>query len=75
MVQLTGTGFAVLETHGPVSALSVGQDTQAIVRVDDVIGWTGRLLGQAVSTEASPGRLPGAVAFSGEGALLLDLSR
>ena len=75
MVQLAGTGFAVLETHGPVSALSVGQDTQAIVRVDDVIGWTGRLLGQAVGTEASPGRLPGAVAFSGEGALLLDLSR
>jgi hypothetical protein len=75
MVQLSGSGFAVLETHGVVSALAVGQDTQAIVRVDDVIGWTGRLLGQAVSTDASPGRLPGAVAFTGEGALLLDLSR
>jgi Tfp pilus assembly protein PilF len=75
MVQLSGSGFAVLETHGPVSALTVGQDSQAVVRVDDVIGWTGRLLGQAVSTEASPGRLPGAVAFTGEGALLLDLSR
>jgi Flp pilus assembly protein TadD len=75
MVQLSGSGFAVLETHGAVSALSVGQDSQAIVRVDDVIGWTGRLLGQAVGTEASPGRLPGAVAFTGEGALLLDLSR
>jgi hypothetical protein len=54
MVQLSGTGFAVLEMHGPVSALSIGQDSQAIVRVDDVIGWTGRLLGQAVGTEASP---------------------
>jgi hypothetical protein len=75
MVQLSGTGFAVLETNGAVSALSVGQDSQAIVRVDDVIGWTGRLLGQAVSNDAAPGRLPGAVAFSGEGALLLDLSR
>jgi Flp pilus assembly protein TadD len=75
MVQLSGSGFAVLETHGPVSALSVGQDSQALVRVDDVIGWTGRLLGQAVSNDASPGRLPGAVSFSGEGALLLDLSR
>jgi uncharacterized protein (AIM24 family) len=75
MVQLSGSGFAVLETHGAVSALAVGQDAQAIVRVDDVIGWTGRLLGQAVSTDASPGRLPGAVAFTGEGALLLDLSR
>jgi hypothetical protein len=75
MVQLSGSGFAVLETHGAVSALAVGQDSQAIVRVDDVIGWTGRLLGQAVSTDASPGRLPGAVAFTGEGALLLDLSR
>jgi Flp pilus assembly protein TadD len=75
MVQLSGKGFAVLETHGPVSAFSVGQDTQAVVRVDDVIGWTGRLLGQAVETDASPGRLPGAVAFSGEGALLLDLTR
>jgi uncharacterized protein (AIM24 family) len=75
MVQLSGKGFAVIETHGPVSALSVGQETQAVVRVDDVIGWTGRLLGQAVEIDASPGRLPGAVAFSGEGALLLDLTR
>lgn len=75
MVQLSGKGFAVLETHGAVSALSVGQDTQAVVRVDDVIGWTGRLLGQPVDTDNSPGKLPGAVAFSGEGALLLDLTR
>jgi uncharacterized protein (AIM24 family) len=75
MVQLSGKGFAVLETHGAVSALSVGQDTQAVVRVDDVIGWTGRLLGQAVDTERSPGKLPGAESFSGEGALLLDLTR
>ncbi len=75
MVQLSGSGFAVLETHGTVSALPVGQETQALVRVDDVVGWTGRLLGQAVSTDASPGRLPGAVSFTGEGALLLDLSR
>lgn len=75
MVQLSGSGFVVLETHGPVSALSVGQDAQATVRVDDVIGWTGRLLGQAVTTETSLGRLPGTVAFTGEGALLLDLSR
>ncbi len=75
MVQLSGTGFVILEIHGAVSALAVGQDGQAVVRVDDVVGWTGRLLGQAVSTEASPGKLPGAVAFSGEGSLLLDLSR
>jgi hypothetical protein len=75
MVQLSGSGFAVLETHGPVSALTVAQDAQATARVDDVIGWTGRLLGQAVATDASPGRLPGAVAFTGEGALLLDLNR
>jgi hypothetical protein len=45
------------------------------VRVDDVIGWTGRLLGQAIETDTAPGRLPGAVSFSGEGALLLDLTR
>jgi uncharacterized protein (AIM24 family) len=75
MVQLSGRGFALLETHGPVSALNVGQDTQALVRVDDVIGWTGRLLGQAIDTEVSPGRLPGAVSFSGEGALLMDVTR
>jgi hypothetical protein len=75
MVQLSGKGFAVLETYGSVSAFTIVQDTQTVVRVDDVIGWTGRLLGQAVDTEASPGRLPGAVGFSGEGALLLDLTR
>jgi hypothetical protein len=75
MVQLSGTGFAVLETHGAVSALPVGQNAQAVVRVDDVIGWTGRLLGEGVKTESAPGKLPGAVAFTGEGALLLDLDR
>jgi Flp pilus assembly protein TadD len=75
MVQLSGQGFVVLETHGNVSAFSVVQDSQTVVRVDDVIGWTGRLLGQAVALEDAPGRLPGAVAFSGEGALLLDLTR
>lgn len=75
MVQLSGKGFAVLETHGPVSPFGVEPNTQAVVRVDDVVGWTGRLLGQPVDTDASPGRLPGAVAFSGEGALLLDLTR
>lgn len=75
MVQLSGQGFAILETHGAVSALNVGQETQAIVRVDDVLGWTGRLLGQPVDSEVAPGRLPGAVQFSGDGALLLDLTR
>lgn len=75
MVQLSGKGFVVLEIHGAVSALSVGEDTQAVVRVDDVMGWTGRLLGQAVDTKNAPGKLPGAVSFSGEGALLLDLTR
>jgi len=75
MVQLSGRGFAVLETAGPVSALAVGPDAQAVVRVDDVVGWTGRMLGQAVDIESAPGRLPGAVRFSGEGALLLDLTR
>jgi uncharacterized protein (AIM24 family) len=75
MVQLSGRGFVVLEVHGAISALAVGQDAQALVRVDDVLGWTGRLLGQAVDTENSPGKLPGAVSFSGEGALLLDLTR
>jgi Flp pilus assembly protein TadD len=75
MVQLSGKGFAVLETYGAVSAFTVAQDSQTVVRVDDVIGWTGRLLGQPVDTEAAPGRLPGAVSFTGEGALLLDLTR
>lgn len=75
MVQLSGKGFAVLETYGAVSAFTVVQDSQTVVRVDDVIGWTGRLLGQPVDTDSAPGRLPGAVGFTGEGALLLDLTR
>ncbi len=75
MVQLSGTGFVVLETHAPISALPVSGDSRAMVRVDDVVGWTGRLLGQAVDKDIALGKLPGSVAFSGEGMLLLDVLR
>jgi Tetratricopeptide repeat len=75
MVQLSGSGFVVVETRGRVAALTVEHESPALVKLDDVLGWTGRLLGQAAPVEGLAGRRPSLVSFAGEGALLLDLTR
>ncbi len=43
-----------------------------VMRSERVVGWTGRLLAHAVEADASPIRASGFVAFSGDGAVLVD---
>ena len=49
-----------------------GAERALTVRAGSVLGWTGRLLGQAVPAEQAPHLGSGFVAFSGDGSVLVD---
>jgi hypothetical protein len=70
MVQLSGQGTVLLEPRSLLRSLGVRAERRAWVRGEDVLGWTGRLLPQPAGPEDAPAA--GFVAFSGDGALLLD---
>jgi hypothetical protein len=72
MVQLAGEGVVVFEARRALTALTVSAERSLTVRAGSVLGWTGRLLGQAVPAEQAPHLGSGFVAFSGDGAVLVD---
>jgi hypothetical protein len=72
MVQLAGEGIVVFESRPSLGAISVSAEQPLSVRAASVLGWTGRLLGIAVPSEQAPHLGTGFVAFSGDGAVLLD---
>ncbi|MFZ5891328.1 MAG: tetratricopeptide repeat protein [Myxococcota bacterium] len=72
MVQLAGEGVLVFEARRGLRALAVAAEHAVTVRAASVLGWTGRLLGQAVPPEQSMHLGAGFVAFSGDGAVLVD---
>jgi hypothetical protein len=72
MVQFAGRGALVFEAHASLRAITVAGDRPLIVRAASVLGWTGRLLGQAVPAAESPTLGPGFVEFNGEGSVLVD---
>lgn len=72
MVQLAGEGVVVFEARRALAALTVSAERSLTVRAGSVLGWTGRLLGQAVPAEQAPHLGSGFVAFSGDGAVLVD---
>jgi hypothetical protein len=72
MVQLSGDGVVVFEARRSLAALTVTSERPLTVRAASVLGWTGRLLGQAVAAEQPSHFVAGFVAFSGDGAVLLD---
>jgi hypothetical protein len=72
MVQLAGEGVVVFEASPALSAIAVTAERPLTVRAAAVLGWTGRLLGQAVPAEHAPHLGAGFVAFSGDGAVLVD---
>jgi len=73
MVQITGRGTVLIESRKPPRVLEVTENQKLAVRVDDVVGWVGRLLGHPLELDASPLKTPGFVAFSGSGSVLVDL--
>lgn len=72
MVQLAGDGVVAFEARRGLAALSVSNERPVTVRASSVLGWTGRLLGQAVPAEQPAHLAAGFVAFSGDGAVLMD---
>ena len=71
IVQLRGTGAAVLELGGKVASLPSAPDRALLVRRDWVVGWLGRLVARALPPAESPSGQRGLVAFSGEGTVLI----
>jgi hypothetical protein len=55
-------------------SIGVRAERRVVVRGEDVLGWTGRLMPQPSAPEDAPVSAVGFVAFSGDGALLLDPS-
>lgn len=72
MVQLAGRGVVVFEAHSTLRALAVTAARPLTVRAASVLGWTGRLVGQALPSTEAPSFGAGFVAFNGEGAVLVD---
>ena len=73
MVQITGRGTVLIESRKPPRVLEVTENQKLAVRADDVVGWVGRLLGHPLDLDAAPLKMPGFVAFSGSGSVLVDL--
>jgi hypothetical protein len=74
MIQLSGRGAVLIEPKTTLRSLGVRAERRVVVRGEDVLGWTGRLLPQPAGPEDAPASSAGFVAFSGDGALLLDPS-
>ncbi len=73
MVQFSGHGLVVVESERRLSSTLVGAEKPLLLRAERVLGWTGRLIAHPVEPEASPTHAAGFVAFSGDGAVLLDV--
>jgi tetratricopeptide (TPR) repeat protein/uncharacterized protein (AIM24 family) len=73
MVQLSGCGQVLVETHAGLRSVQVGAGPAVTVEADRVLGWYGRLLPRATPPEQAPGGMPSYVGFVGEGTLLLEL--
>jgi hypothetical protein len=72
MVQLAGEGLLVFEARRSLRAISVSAERGITVRAASVLGWTGRLLGQALPPDQALPLGAGFVVFSGDGAVLVD---
>jgi hypothetical protein len=71
VVQLRGTGTALLELPGPLAAVSCVPGCPLLVRRDWIVGWLGRLVSRAVPAAEAPSGKRGLIAFSGEGTVMV----
>jgi uncharacterized protein (AIM24 family) len=75
MVQLQGQGFVVLESPTALASVETFPQSHALVQRDTVVGWVGRLVPRSLTASEAPGGARGWVAFSGEGLVIVDVSR
>jgi thioredoxin-like negative regulator of GroEL len=73
MVQLSGRGIVTFEVRGRLGTLAVTAPRSVVVSSREVVGWTGRLLPQALAPNEAPASAHGYVTFSGNGAVFLEL--
>ncbi len=72
IVQLSGAGFIVLGTRGPLQGIEISADKSAHVRPSHLIGWIGRLLARPAATDAERAPMRELITLSGNGTVLLD---
>ncbi len=71
MVQLRGTGAALVELMDPMASLEVTASRSVHIRREALVGWVGRLIPRELSLGEAPLGQRGLLSFSGEGAILL----
>jgi hypothetical protein len=71
VVQLRGTGAAILELAGKLAGVTCSPGAPLLVRREGLIGWLGRLVPRPLPAAESPNGVRGLIAFSGEGTVLV----
>jgi hypothetical protein len=71
VVQLRGTGTALLELPGALATVACIPGRPLLVRRDWIVGWLGRLVSRAIPAAEAPSGQRGLIAFSGEGTVLV----
>ena len=69
LLEFSGTGLLILRWSTPPRSLGIAERS-TLVHAQDVAGWTGRVVPNAVDPAESPGKLRGFLGFTGEGAVL-----
>jgi Flp pilus assembly protein TadD len=71
VVQLRGTGTALLELAGPPASVPCVLGRPMLVRREWIVAWLGRLVTRALPPGEAPSGQRGLIAFSGEGTVLV----
>jgi hypothetical protein len=74
IVQLRGTGVALLELSGALASVPCTPNQPLLVRREWVAGWLGRLVTRPLPANESPSGQRGLIAFSGEGTVLVHVA-
>lgn len=74
VVKLSGAGSVVAYTRGRLGSVPVTPEAPVSVRAGQLLGWTGQLLPRVVPQQEAIAALSDMVAFTGHGAVLIDMS-
>jgi len=69
LLEFSGTGLLILRWSSPPRSLGIAERC-TLVHAQDVAGWTGRVVPNAVDPAESPGKLRGFLGFTGQGTVL-----
>jgi uncharacterized protein (AIM24 family) len=72
LVQLTGTGFVVYASRGPLHGVEIVADRPARIRSHRLVGWIGRMIARPAGTDDTHAPARGIIVISGSGIVLMD---